>query len=68
MMIAGTVALEQGGEGTKQTAISEIDVLYEEMKKNGVFETPGKHTQPENTDYSQFRQFNVVDPDGKPRS
>ena len=55
VMIAGTV--EPGGP------TPEIDLLFDEMKEKGVCEGD---TLPANAEYSGFRQFNVVDPDGEP--
>ena len=39
----------------------EIDLLYDEMKGKGVFEGVEGDTQPANTEYSGYRQFDVVD-------
>jgi len=56
VMIAGKVV--PGG------VTPEIDVLYDEMREMGVFDSVEGDTQPKNTQYSGFRQFDVVDPDG----
>jgi catechol 2,3-dioxygenase-like lactoylglutathione lyase family enzyme len=57
VMIAGKVM--PGG------ATPEIDLLYDEMKGKGVFEGAEGDTQPANTQYSGYRQFDVIDPDGE---
>jgi len=56
VMIAGEVV--PGG------ATPEIDMLHDEMKGKRVFEGAEGNTQPANTQYSGFRQFDVIDPDG----
>ena len=43
----------------------EIDLLYDEMKGKGVFEGVEGDTQPANTEYSGYRQSDVVDPDSQ---
>jgi len=53
------------GEVVPNGATPEIDLLYDEMKREGAFENPDASTQPENAQYSEFRQFDVVDLDGE---
>jgi hypothetical protein len=57
IMIAGTVV--PGG------ARPEIDLLHDEMKEKGVFKDVEGDTQPKDTEYSGYRQFDVVDLDGE---
>jgi catechol 2,3-dioxygenase-like lactoylglutathione lyase family enzyme len=56
IMIAGTVV--PGG------TTPEIDLLYDEMKGKGVFES-AEADKPNDAQYSGFRQFDVVDLDGE---
>lgn len=56
IMIAGEVV--PGGP------TPEIDALHDELKGKGVFEGTEGDTQPKDTQYSGYRQFDVVDPDG----
>ena len=53
------------GEVVPNGATPEIDLLYDEMKGEGAFENADADTQPENAQYSGYRQFDVVDLDGE---
>jgi catechol 2,3-dioxygenase-like lactoylglutathione lyase family enzyme len=53
------------GEVVPNGTTPEIDLLYDEMKGKGVFKNVDAGTQPENAQYSGFRQFDVVDLDGE---
>ena len=53
------------GEVVPNGVTPEIDLLYDEMKAKGAFENIDTDTQPENAQYSGFRQFDVVDLDGE---
>jgi hypothetical protein len=46
-------------------ATPESDLLHDEMKGKGVFEGIEGDTQPQNTQYGGYRQFDVSDLDGE---